>query len=51
MIAQESLLIRIDDGHERHLGQVQSLAQQVHTHQHIIGALSQFGQDLHTVQR
>ena len=32
VIAQEALFIGIEDGHERHFGQVKALTQQIDTH-------------------
>ena len=49
--AQESLLVSIEDGHERHLGQVEALSQQVHAHEHIVVAQSQVVEYLHPFQR
>ena len=49
--AKEALLVGIEDGHQRHLGQVEALAQQVDTHQHVVVATAQLFQDLHAVQR
>ena len=50
VVAQESLLVSIEDGHERYLGQVEALAQQVHTHQYVVDTLSQVGEDFHAVE-
>ena len=33
--AQEALLVGVEDGHQRDLGQVEPFAQQVHAHQHV----------------
>ena len=49
--AQESLLVSIEDGHERHLGQVETLSQQVHAHEHIVVAQTQVVEYLHPFQR
>ena len=45
--AQETFLVRIEDRHQRHLGHVQALAQQVDPHQHIEGAQAQVADDFH----
>ena len=39
--AEEALLVRIKDRHERHLGEVQSLTKQVDADQDIVSALTQ----------
>ena len=44
--AQEALLVGIEDGHQRDLGQVEPLAQQVHAHQHVEHALAKVAQQL-----
>ena len=49
--AQEALLVGIQNGHQRHLGNVQPLAQQVDAHQHIEDAQSQVTDDLDTLDR
>src|SRR6185312_411098 len=49
--AQEAFLVRIQDGHQRDLGQVQALAQQVDAHQDVEGAHPQFTEQLHAAQR
>mmetsp|Transcript_44287 Transcript_44287/g.139063 ORF Transcript_44287/g.139063 Transcript_44287/m.139063 type:complete len:632 (+) Transcript_44287:779-2674(+) len=35
VVAQEALLVGVEDGDEAHLGQVQALAQQIHAHDHV----------------
>mmetsp|Transcript_15032 Transcript_15032/g.35475 ORF Transcript_15032/g.35475 Transcript_15032/m.35475 type:complete len:655 (-) Transcript_15032:1504-3468(-) len=49
--AQEALFVRIQDGDQRHLGDVQPLAQQVDAHQHVEGAKPQVAQDLDALHR
>jgi hypothetical protein len=44
--AKEPLLVGVEDAHERHLGQVEPLAQEVHADEHVELALAQVGQDL-----
>ena len=46
LAAQKALLVGIQDRHQRHLGNVQPLAQQVDAHQHIEHAQPQVAQDL-----
>jgi len=36
--AQKALLVRVQNRHQRHLGDVDALAQQVDAHQHIKGS-------------
>ena len=50
MVAQKALLVGIQDGHERHLGQVESLAQKVDAYEHVELAATQIAQDLRTLQ-
>ncbi len=47
---EESLLVRIQDGHQRNFRKVQSLPEQVDTHQHIKYPFAQSLQDLHPFQ-
>ena len=49
--AQEAFLVGIEDGHQRHLGNVQALAQQVDADQHVEGAQPQVAQDLDPLHR
>ena len=49
--AQEALLVGIQDGHQRHLGNVQALAQQVDAHQHVEDAQAQVADDLDALDR
>ena len=44
--AQEALLVGVEDRHERHLGQVEALAQQVDADQHVVDAGAQLGEQL-----
>jgi len=43
---QEAFLVRIEDRHQRYLGHIQALTQQVDAHQHVKGAQSQVADDL-----
>jgi hypothetical protein len=45
--AQEALLVRVQDGHQRDLGQVQALAQQVDADQAVEVLAAQRAQDFH----
>jgi hypothetical protein len=45
--AQEALLVGVEDRHQRDLGKVEALAQQVDAHQHVELAEAQIAQDLH----
>ncbi len=49
--AQKALLVRIENGHQRHLGNVQPLAQQVDAHQHVEHAQPQVAQNFHPLHR
>ena len=49
--AQEALLVGVEDRHQRHLGQVQALAQQVDADQHVELAQPQLAQQLDPAQR
>ena len=49
--AQEALLVRVQDGHQRDLGQIEPLAQQVDTDQRIEPALAKLPQNLHALER
>ena len=48
---QKTLLIGIEDRHQRHLRQVQALPQQVHPHQHVVGAITEVLDDLDPLDR
>ena len=48
---EEALLVRIEDCDERHLGKVESLAQQVDADEHIKFAAAQIADDLHALHR
>ena len=50
MVAQEALFIGVQDGHERHLGQIESLTQKVDAHEHVELAPAQIAQDLRALQ-
>ena len=43
---QKALLVRIKNGHQRNLRQVQALPQQVHPHQHVVFAIAQILENL-----
>ena len=45
--AQEAFLVGVQDRHQRHLGHIQALAQQVDTHQHVELSQPQVADDLH----
>ena len=44
---EEALLVRVQDGHQGDLGQVQALPEQIDAHQHVEGAQPQVPDDLH----
>ena len=46
LAAQEALLVGVEDGHQRHLGQVEPLPQQVDADQHVELAEAQVAEDL-----
>ncbi len=48
---QEAFLVRVQNRHQRHLGNVQALAQQVDAHQHIKSAQAQVSQNFHPLHR
>ena len=50
-VAQKALFVRVEDGDQRDLRQVQALAQQVDANQHVDLAGAQVAQDLDAVQR
>ena len=47
LTAQEAFLVRVQDGHQAHLRQVQALPQQIDAHQHIEFGKAQVPDDLH----
>ena len=49
--AQEALLVGVQDRHQRHLGQVETLPQQVDADQHVVVAPAQLAQQLDPAQR
>jgi hypothetical protein len=49
--AQEAFLVGVQDRDQRHLGQVQALAQQVDADQHVVLAQAQVAQDLDALER
>ena len=49
LAAEEALLVRVQDGHQRHLRQVQALPQEVDAHQHVELAQAQVPDDLHAL--
>ena len=51
LAAEEALLVGVDDRDERHLGQVEPLAQQVHAHEHVELAQPQVADDLDPLER
>ena len=48
---QEALLVGVEDRHQRHLGHVQTFAQQVDAHQHIEHTQAQITNDLYALYR
>ena len=48
---QEALLVRVEDGDERDLGQVEPLAQQVDADEHVVLAETQLAHDLDALER
>src|SRR5215203_311242 len=51
LTAEEALLVRVEDGHQRDLRQVEPLAQKVHADQHVVLAEPQLADDLDALQR
>ena len=51
LAAQEALLVGVEDRHQRHLRQVEPLAQQVDADQHVELAPPQVAQDLDPLER
>ena len=51
LAAQESLLVRIQNRHERNLRQVEAFAKQVHADKYFYFAAAQIGQDLDAIHR
>ena len=49
--AQEAFFVSVQNGHQRDLGDIQALAQQVDTHQHIESAQAQVTQNFHPLHR
>ena len=49
--AKESLFVSIEDSHERYFRQVETLAQKIHAHQHVVVAEPEVVQNLHALQR
>ena len=49
--AQEALLVGVEDRHQRHLGQVEALPEQVDADQHVVVALAQLLEQLDAAQR
>ena len=48
---QKPLFVGVQDGHQRHLGQVQTFTQQIDAHQHIKRAQAQVAQNFHPLHR
>jgi hypothetical protein len=48
---EEPLLVGIEDGHQRHLGEVQSLPEQVDPHQDVELSQAKIAEDLDPMQR
>ena len=51
LAAQEALLVGVEDRHQRDLGQVEALAQQVDADQHVVLAQAQVADDLDPLER
>ena len=51
LAAEEALLVGVEDRHERDLGQVEALAQQVHADEHVVLAEAQVADDLDPLER
>src|SRR3954466_11434573 len=51
LAAEEALLGGVEDRDERHLGQVEALAQEVHAHEHVVLAEAQVADDLDALER
>ena len=49
MAAEEAFLVRVHDGHQRNLGQIQPLPEEVDPDQHVKFAQTQIAQDLHAL--
>src|SRR2546430_5058227 len=47
--AEVALLVGVEDGDQRHLRQVEALAQQVDADQHVESSLAQLAEDLHAL--
>ena len=47
---QEPFFVGVDDGDERHLGQVETFTQQVHAHEHVENPGTEVAHNLHAVQ-
>ena len=51
LAAQEALLVGVEDRDERHLGQVEPLAQEVHADEHVVLAEPQLADDRDALER
>ena len=51
LAAEEALLVGVEDRHQRHLGQVEPLAQQVDADEHVELAQAQLADDLDPLER
>ena len=51
VVAQEAFLVGVEDGHERHLRQVEALAQEVDAHKRVELAAPERAEDLDTLER
>ena len=49
--AEEAFLVGVENGHQRHLGQVEPFAQQVDADQHVEVAEPEAAEDLHPLDR
>ena len=44
--AKETLLVRVENRHECHLGQIETLTEQIHADQHVVLAQTKLADDL-----
>ena len=51
LAAEEALLVGVEDRHQRHLGQVEALAEQVHADEHVEVAEAQLPDHLDPLER
>src|SRR3954452_25279307 len=51
LAAEEAFLVGVEDGHQRHLGEIEALAQEVDADQHVVLAELQLADDLDALER